>query len=74
MVDTKFYQILHRFDGVATGSARTELDAHTMLDDNLPEAAKYPYFVLLLPANIKGFGFHNKKWSKLKYNNGDCYC
>ncbi|KAH6618649.1 P-loop containing nucleoside triphosphate hydrolase protein [Boeremia exigua] len=36
-----------------------------MLSDDPPSQEQYPHFVLLLPSKIKGFGFHNKKWSEL---------
>jgi hypothetical protein len=39
---------------------RYELDEAVMNSNEIP---KEP-FVLLLPATIKGFGFHNKKWSE----------
>jgi SpoVK/Ycf46/Vps4 family AAA+-type ATPase len=35
-----------------------------MLDQELPDVLRYPHFSLLLPPSIKGFGFHNKKWSQ----------
>jgi SpoVK/Ycf46/Vps4 family AAA+-type ATPase len=35
-----------------------------MLMDQLPDALHHPYFSILLPPTIKGFGFHNKKWSQ----------
>jgi hypothetical protein len=35
-----------------------------MLGEKQPDATRYPYFNLLLPPKIKGFGFHDKKWSQ----------
>lgn len=67
MIDTMTYRTLHKHD---EDFVRGDLDGHAMLSDDPPEATQYPYFVLLLPVEIKGFGFHNKKWSKLTCN--DC--
>lgn len=39
---------------------REMLDEELMRSENAPDDT----FVLLLPATIRGYGFHNKKWSE----------
>ena len=58
MVDTETYNLMHISEDV--NHDRTELSGDEM------RAAKPPAepFILLLPATIRGYGFHNKKWSK----------
>jgi hypothetical protein len=58
MVDTKTYKMMHGSTGDT--SKRDELEEREMDGENPPEEP----FILLLPATIKGFGLHNKKWSK----------
>lgn len=62
MVDTNTYKMLH--GGETRNGAHADFDARAMLSDDPPSQTQYPYFLLLLPATIRGFGFHNKKWSK----------
>jgi hypothetical protein len=57
MVDMKTYKLMHG-DG-ETPAARKELSKEDMNAEALPAEP----FVLLLPATIRGYGFHNKKWS-----------
>ncbi|XPS78606.1 hypothetical protein M3J07_010619 [Ascochyta lentis] len=63
MVDMNTYKLMHPPE--AEPPAHDKLEDHIMLDDELPMAPDYPFFSLLLPAKMKGFGFHNKKWSDL---------
>lgn len=64
MVDTTTYKLMHPPEPEADSSHLARLDESTMLDERLPDASRYPYFSLLLPPKIKGFGFHDKKWSQ----------
>jgi hypothetical protein len=64
MVDTATYRLMHPPESESESSFHTRLDESTMLDERLPDASRYPHFSLLLPPKIKGFGFHNKKWSQ----------
>lgn len=57
MVDMATYNLMHNNDEPIP--ERAELDEEAMLAKDPPDDA----FALLLPATIKGFGFHNKKWS-----------
>lgn len=63
MIDMDTYEMMHPSDDEPP--EHDNLDPSTMLDDSLPSGPQYPSFSLLLPAKLKGFGFHNKKWSKL---------
>jgi hypothetical protein len=58
MVDTVTYNLMHGDED--TAEDRIELAEEEMHADSLPTEP----FVLLLPATIRGYGFHNKKWSK----------
>jgi hypothetical protein len=58
MVDDATYKLMHGDEEPVEG--REELDENSMRTDALPAEP----FVLLLPATIRGYGFHNKKWSK----------
>jgi hypothetical protein len=58
MVDATTYKLMHEDEEQADD--REELDEDSMRTDDLPAEP----FVLLLPATIPGYGFHNKKWSK----------
>jgi hypothetical protein len=62
MVDMNSYNMMDdNDDGEEPPSVtRDELSAEDMLIDELPAEP----FVLLLPSRIRGYGFHNKKWSK----------
>lgn len=58
MIDMNTYKVMH---GDEEGSnPRDELPENEMRAETLPAEP----FVLLLPATIRGYGFHNKKWSK----------
>jgi hypothetical protein len=59
MVDTSTYKMMHGDEDVIED--RTELDDNAMRIDDVPAGP----FALLLPASIRGYGFHNKKWSKI---------
>jgi SpoVK/Ycf46/Vps4 family AAA+-type ATPase len=58
MVDTNTYKLLHPTN--ADHEAHQELDPAAMDNDD-PPADPFP---LLLPAKIRGYGFHDKKWSE----------
>jgi hypothetical protein len=60
MVDMETYKLMHSDGDEDEKTWRYELDEAVMNSNEIP---KEP-FVLLLPATIKGFGFHNKKWSE----------
>lgn len=64
MVDTATYRLMHPPESESESSSQMRLDESTMLDQRLPDNSRYPHFSLLLPSKIKGFGFHNKKWSQ----------
>ena len=58
MVDTATYKLMHGDEEVP--GPRHELAESEMRAEGLPAEP----FVLLLPATISGYGFHNKKWSE----------
>lgn len=60
MIDTTTYKLMHGTEDEEPAADRVDLDEDTMRVDNVPAEP----FVLLLPATIRGYGFHNKKWSK----------
>jgi hypothetical protein len=60
MVDMEAYKLMHGRDDDPT--TQSELSNNELENDEPPSGA----FTLMLPATIKGYGFHNKKWSKLK--------
>jgi hypothetical protein len=60
MVDDTTYKLMHGDGDDEPDEDREELDEDSMRADDLPAEP----FVLLLPATIRGYGFHNKKWSK----------
>ena len=62
MVDMTTYKLMHPPESESSPTER--LDESIMSNEDLPDASDYPYFSLLLPPKIKGFGFHNKKWSQ----------
>ena len=62
MVDMPTYELMHPPDSVSSPPLR--LHESIMLKDEIPDAPHHPHFSLLMPPKIKGFGFHNKKWSK----------
>lgn len=61
MIDTQTYKVMHEDEEDDNVSRRDELRAHEMRAERPPADP----FVLLLPATLRGYGFHNKKWSKL---------
>jgi hypothetical protein len=72
MVDMNSYKLMHPPD--AEPPAHDRLGDLVMLDDEPPSAADYPFFSLLLPTKMKGFGFHNKKWSRSSLDRLDESC
>jgi SpoVK/Ycf46/Vps4 family AAA+-type ATPase len=60
MVDDKTYKLMHGDDDDEEVEDCEELDEDSMRADDPPTEP----FLLLLPATIRGYGFHNKKWSK----------
>jgi hypothetical protein len=60
MVDTTIYRLMHGDENEEPTTDRMDLDEEAMGADSVPAEP----FVLLLPATIRGYGFHNKKWSK----------
>jgi hypothetical protein len=57
MIDMGTYRLMHGSEDIE--STREELFESAMQADEPPEET----FLLLLPALMKGFGFHDKKWS-----------
>jgi hypothetical protein len=57
MVDIVTYKLMHSEEGEVT--MKSEISEEEFKDSNPPEGS----FALMLPATVKGFGFHNKKWS-----------
>lgn len=57
MVDTEAYKLMHEDEEPLQD--RTELEEALMHGSELPEEP----FALVLPATVRGYGFHNKKWS-----------
>lgn len=69
MIDMETYNLMHAEEGEAENQAEDEpqcgdLRPEEMSADDPPPGA----FVLLLPATIKAFRFHDKKWSTLPYS------
>lgn len=58
MIDMAAYKDLHHQDPREVDPERQYLGALEMSKDEPPTGQ----FVLLLPAEITGFGFHDKKW------------
>ena len=58
MVDMEAYKLMHGSDDDPT--TRNELSDDAMESDEPPSGS----FILMLPATIHGYGFHDKKWSK----------
>ena len=58
MVDMTTYKLMHGEEEV--DPERTELRHDETQGEEIPTEP----FVLLLPATVKGFGLHNKKWSR----------
>jgi hypothetical protein len=63
MVDDTTYKLMHGDRDEELDEDREVLDEESMHADELPAEP----FVLLLPATIRGYGFHNKKWSKSSF-------
>lgn len=66
MIDLNTYRQMHN-DESRLPPQRDDLGQDAMEYNNPPEGP----FALLLPANILGFGFHDKKWSKPMQNSSD---
>lgn len=62
MVDMSAYRTLHADKIPAPDPDRENLNSFAMAHEEPPDDP----FVLLLPPSVKGFGFHDKKWSELK--------
>jgi hypothetical protein len=60
MVDMATYRELHSKEEVQTAVAQDDLGEGVMSSSEPPDDP----FVLLLPPRIRGFGLHDKKWSK----------
>jgi hypothetical protein len=60
MIDLSTYRKMHPEPDGATQTPRVYEKGLETLND--PQAAS---FLILLPATLRGFGFHDKKWSKL---------
>jgi hypothetical protein len=58
MVDMATYKLMHSNEDDFT--SRGELDESAMNSEELPKEL----FLAILPPTIRGFGFHNKKWSE----------
>jgi hypothetical protein len=61
MVDTETYKLMHSNEDEQ--ASRSSLSEEALQAPDPPEGS----FALMLPPTIKGFGFHNKKWSKPSY-------
>ncbi|KAF2833898.1 P-loop containing nucleoside triphosphate hydrolase protein [Ophiobolus disseminans] len=62
MIDMTTYKLMHGDEGDEEPPApRNELPEHEMRAEVYPAEP----FILLLPATVRGYGFHNKKWSRL---------
>jgi hypothetical protein len=59
MVDTETYKLMHSNEEEQT--LHSDLSEATLQASDPPEGS----FALMLPPTIRGFDFHNKKWSKL---------
>jgi len=57
MVDAEAWKLMHGRDNDPT--TQSELSSEELENDEPPGGA----FTLMLPPTIKGYGFHNKKWS-----------
>jgi len=57
MVDAEAFKAMHGHDDDIT--TQSDLTNDELENDEPPSGA----FTLMLPATIKGYGFHNKKWS-----------
>jgi hypothetical protein len=62
MVDTETYKLMHSSDDEQI--SHSEISEETLKAANPPEGS----FALMLPPTIRGFGFHNKKWSTPSYS------
>lgn len=60
MIDMAAYKDLHHQNTREVDPDREYLDALDMSKDEPPAGR----FVFLLPAEVIGFGFHDKKWRK----------
>ena len=67
MVDDATYKLMHgERDEDENMGDREVLDEEAMQAEQAPEGP----FLLLLPVTIRGYGFHNKKWSTSPYDHG----
>ena len=62
MVDNAMYRQMHQAEAEAPAQ-RKDLDREAIESDQPPADP----FALLLPATIRGYGLHDKKWSKFKF-------
>lgn len=62
MVDIETYKQMHP----ESINSREESDVINVDDEKLPEGN----FLYVLPSTIRGYGFHDKKWSKHRTNSG----
>lgn len=60
MIDVATYHDLHSKEQGQANVSQNDLSEELMASDEAPEGP----FVLLLPSKIRGFGLHDKKWSK----------
>jgi hypothetical protein len=58
MVDMATYRYMHSEDDEVT--KQSEISDEQFKSSEPPEGS----FALMLPATIKGYGFHNKKWGQ----------
>ncbi len=68
MVDAVTYKVMYPDEEVAP--ERTELSVEEMRNETIPQEP----FALLLPATIRGYGFHNKKWRTRYFVNLGMLC
>lgn len=57
MVDTTTFKVMHDAEDAPVVD---DLGEEPMQSDEAPAEP----FLLLLPSHIRGYGFHNKKWSE----------
>lgn len=59
MIDMETYRELHGLNQNEEIRPESDLDKESMDQEDLPEDP----FRLLLPAKVRGYGLHDKKWS-----------
>jgi hypothetical protein len=67
MIDLRMYKKMHPESADATEQART----YEQSIDGMEDPPEDP-FLLLLPATIRGYRFHDKKWSAF-FSNISCH-